>query len=199
MPLDDDDLKALIRRANPAFGNSPLEESRVRRAVAAAERDQAAADSARRTLSRQPRRRPRWLAAGGSIAAVAAAVGGFALVGSLTTAPIQADPPPVTGTLECPAISIDALRSNEVAVEAQVSRVDGDSVELRVIRVFKGDPGAELSVPQTGDPDNALLAGRTYLIALESGFIDECDSGEATDQLRTTYEQVYGPPRTTAP
>ncbi len=199
MPLDDDDLKALIRRADPASGTSPLEESRVRRAVAAAERDQAAADSARRTLSRQPRRRPRWLAAGGSIAAVAAAVGGFAFVGSLTTAPIQADPPPVAGTLECPAISIDALRSNDVALEAEVSRADSTTVELRVTRVFKGDPGTDLSVPQTSDPGKTIVAGRTYLIALEDGFIDECGSGEATEKLLTTYEQAYGASKTTAP
>ena len=192
MSVDDDQLKALLRRADPASGSAPLEESSVRRAVAAAERDHAADDAARRTLSRQPRRRPRWLAAGGSIAAVATVVGGFALVGSLATAPIQADPPPVTGTLECPAISIDALRSNEVAIEAQVSRVDGESVELRVIRVFKGDPGAELSVPQTGDPDKALVAGRTYLIALESGYIDECDSGEATNEHRSVRGSSYG-------
>lgn len=199
MPHDDDDLKALLRRADPSSESAPLDDSRVRRLVAAAERDRADEVVAEHRRSGRVRPRARWWTAGGSLAAVAAAVGGFALVGSLTTAPIQAGLPPVTGIRECSATSVVALRSNEVAVEAEVTRADDETADLRVTQVFKGDPGTELTVPQTNDLDKALAVGRTYLIALDSGTIDECDSGIATDELRTTYEEAYGAPKTAAP
>ena len=183
---DDDDLKALLRRADPSAGHTPLDDARIRRLVAAAERDD-------RARGARARRRPRLLVTGASIGAVATAVAGVLIAGLLATPAVQAPTPPETSAA-CASPNVESLGEYDTAYEATVTAVDHDDVTLRVTTVFAGDPGQTVNVSQISDGDGhpVFVTGRSYLVASADGFISRCDTVPTTAALRDLYQRSFG-------
>ncbi|MDF2918422.1 hypothetical protein [Microbacterium sp. NPDC086615] len=182
---DDDDLRALMRRADPTNAHPPLDDARIRRVVAAAERDD---------LAPAPRKRARLLIAGASLGAVATAAGAALIAGLVATPALQA-PGPTGGYVTCEVPTAAELRTNDTAYEALVTGVDDGVVTLEVSHVFTGTPDATVELPQSRTPsgDDLFVTGRTYLVASTGGFTDDCLTGPATAELRAVYEQAFGP------
>lgn len=187
--MNDDDLRALLRSADPSSGRPPLGDERIRGIVAAAERD-----SLGGTNSPAPRRRRR-LFAGASIGAAVTAAAGILIAGLVATPAVQA-PGPSENSASCAPASVESLRDFDTVYEATATNVDGGNVTLQVTRVFAGSPGRTLTVPQQrdpADPDGAglFLVGDSYLIASADDYISDCDSGPATDALRQLYSRAF--------
>ncbi|MDQ1112344.1 hypothetical protein QE418_001792 [Microbacterium testaceum] len=192
--MNDDDLRALLRDADPGRGQQPLDDARIRRIVAAAERDGLGG-----TGEPAPRRRRR-LFAGASIGAAATAAAGLLIAGLVATPAVQA-PGPSETSASCAPTSVESLRDSDTAYEATAITVVGDDVTLEVTRVFAGSPGRTLTVPQQHDPANPdgaglFVAGESYLIASADEYISDCDSGPATDALRQIYARAFPSPTT---
>ncbi|MDR6692511.1 hypothetical protein J2X55_003456 [Microbacterium sp. 1154] len=190
--MNDDDLRALLRKADPSNGQQPLDDGRVRRIVAAAERDSLSVQSA--PTSQRGRR----LFAGVSIGATATAAAGLVIAGLVATPAIQA-PGPDDTSQTCAPVSIDSLRDFDTAYEATATAVQGDNVTLEVTRIFAGSPPKTVTVPQPGDPTTAdggdlFAVGKTYLITSQDGYISQCDSGLATGDLRQLYFDAFHTP-----
>jgi len=185
--MNDDDLRALMRKADPTTGDPRLDDARIRRIVAAAERDDLAGETAN-----APRRRRR-LFAGVSIGAAATA-GATALIAGLVATPaIQAPGPgPDETPAACEAPTVASLQEFDTAYEATATTVTGDDVTLTVTQVFAGSPGATLTVEQVQEDTGVLFtAGQSYLVAATDDFISPCDSGPATPTLRQLYTTAF--------
>lgn len=183
---EDDDLKALMRRADPSAASAPLDDARIRRVVAAAERDDPVPSR---------RRRPRFLIAGASLGAAATAAGAVIIAGLVATPAVPA-PGPTGGAITCDAPTDAALRTNDTAYEATATRIDDGVVTLTVTTTFLGDPGASAEIPQMSDPETGgdlFVVGHAYLVASTGGFASECLTGPATDELRRAYVSAFGP------
>lgn len=182
---EDDDLKALMRRADPSADSPPLDDVRIRRVVAAAERDDPA--RARRT-------RPRFLIAGASVGAAVTAAAAALIAGLVATPAVQA-PGPTGGAITCEAPTDAALRANDTAYEATVTRIDDGVATLRVTTTFAGTPGATVEIPQMTDPatgGDLFVVDHAYLVASTGGFASDCLTGPATDELRRAYVDAFG-------
>lgn len=186
--MTDDDLRALLRGADPSRGKPPLDETRVRRVVAAAERD--ALDGRRA----RPLRHPRRLFAGVSLGAVAAAAGGVFIAGLVTTPVVQATAPPET--VACTPPDVESLGEWDTAYEATVMTVSGEDVALQVTAVYLGAPGPAVTVSQEegADGGDLFVTGRSYLVVSADDDVSRCDSGPATAELRDLYARAFGPP-----
>ena len=182
---DDNDLKALMRRADPTAAHPPLDDARIRRVVAAAERDGA---------SPARRKRPRLIVAGASLGAAATAAGALLIAGLVST-PVAQAPGPTGGATTCTAPTESALRANDTAYEATATTVDDGVVTLAVTTVFAGDPGRTVELPQMEAPTGGDLftVGQVYLVASAGGFATDCVTGPATADLRAMYEEAFGP------
>ncbi|MDQ1131130.1 hypothetical protein [Microbacterium sp. SORGH_AS_0888] len=190
--MNDDDLRALLRKADPSNGQKPLDDGRIRRIVAAAERDSLDGQSA------PAPRRGRRLFAGVSIGAVATAAAGLVIAGLVATPAIQAPGPDETSAT-CAPVSVDSLREFDTAYEATATAIKGDNVTLQVTQIFAGSPSKTLTVPQPGDPSTAeggglFAVGKTYLVASADDYVSDCDSGLATDDLRQLYLEAFTTP-----
>jgi len=186
--MNDDDLKRMLRDADPSAGQPPLDDARIRRLVAAAERDGLAGQTA--PASRHRRR----LFAGVSIGAAATAAAAALIAGLVATPAIQAPGPDETRAA-CGTPSVESLGEFDTAYEATATAVAGDEVTLEVKEVFAGSPGTSLTVEQVEDGSTEVFTtGQTYLIASADGFISPCESGLATDALRQLYVRAYGAP-----
>ena len=184
--MNDDDLRALMRQADPTTGDPRLDDARIRRIVAAAERDDLAG-----TTASAPRRRRR-LFAGISLGAAATA-GAAALIAGLVATPAIQAPGPDEAPAACQAPTVASLQEFVTAYEATATTVTGENVTLTVTEVFAGTPGTTLTVEQVQEDTGVLFtAGQTYLVAATDDFISPCDSGPATDALRQLYTTAFG-------
>lgn len=182
---EDDDLKALMRRADPSAASPPLDDAHIRRVVAAAERDDA---------TRARRRRSRFLVAGASLGTGATAAAAVLIAGLVATPAVQT-PEPTGGAITCDAPTDAALRANDTAYEATVTRVNDGVVTLTVTTTYAGDPGTSAEIPQMTDPSTGgdlFTVGHAYLVASTGGFASDCLTGPATDQLRRAYVSAFG-------
>ncbi|MDF2991166.1 MAG: hypothetical protein K0S37_1680 [Microbacterium sp.] len=181
---EDDDLRALMRRADPSAAQPPLDDARIRRVVAAAERD---------GLAPARRKRPRLLVAGASIGAAATAAGTLLIAGLVATPAVQS-PGPTGGSITCEAPTDAALRENDTAYEATAMSITDGTVTLAVTTVFAGTPGRTVELPQIEAPagGDLFVAGESYLVASTGGFATDCLTGPATAQLRDAYVRAFG-------
>lgn len=186
--MNDDDLRALMRQADPTTGDPSLDDARIRRIVAAAERDDLASNTA--TAPRHRRR----LFAGVSLGAAATAGAAALIAGLVATPAIQAPGPgPDETPAACQAPTVASLQEFDTAYEATATAVTGENVTLTVTEVFTGTPGTTLTVEQVQEDTGVLFtAGQTYLVAATDDFISPCDSGPATDALRQLYTTAFG-------
>jgi pyruvate/2-oxoglutarate dehydrogenase complex dihydrolipoamide acyltransferase (E2) component len=202
---DDDELRARLRRADPAASLEPASPARVTHLVEEA-------------MSRNTRRWALPVAA-----ALVLIAGGTAWAVTSTSAPERDTPvaaPSATAPGTTPSAAATAVvritdsgaqakcaapeaqrlaEGADLAVEGTVTKIEKGQVTLTVSKVFRGVQAAAVEVAQTDDATEQLLgaqrfqAGGTYLIASAEGRVMICGyTGEAdTPGLRELYEAAF--------
>jgi len=199
----DEDLRALLRAADPAASLTPLDPDRITRMV-----NTTSSQPATPAAGRPATRRPLILGLAGAAGLAAAA---FVVVPALTPAATTATRitlPAGDGGMaagSCPVVSADALTPLPLAFQAAVNKVTGDIVTLEVTHVFRGEPGTtvELEQPDLAAGDYSAFdfaVGQDYLIA--AGDLDPASanldvalcglSGPTSPELRAVYEAAFG-------
>ncbi|GAA0813433.1 hypothetical protein [Spirilliplanes yamanashiensis] len=195
--MTDDDLRARLRRADPAGTLPPLGPGPTQRLL----------ENAMTIAPERPaaRRRP-WLA-GAAAAAVVAVIAGVGLARSDDPGPgtVAAPPPTVTrvvdrsgGTEKCLPPRAERLAEAGLAFEGTVRSVDGDVVTLVPARFLTGPATDLVEVEQADESSEALVGatrfevGETYLVAVVDGTVLICGySGLATPELRQLYDEAF--------
>ncbi|TNM69165.1 hypothetical protein FHN55_05130 [Streptomyces sp. NP160] len=206
--MNDDELRAALRGADPATSLPPADRAWVtdhlEDAVTSTRPTPAAqawdADGRRRAARR---RRP-WLvgmavAVGVAAAAVVAVPVVLSRAPGLETTALTAEPfdPATASCLPVP----DLLPGVDTAFAGRVTSVDGDRVVLEVERAYRGEPGDRVVVdaPQQDGTSAALVGGfpfevgGDYLVAATAGRVAVCGaSGPADSALQSEYDRTFG-------
>jgi hypothetical protein len=192
---DDDDLRARLRRADPAASLEPASPAQVAHLV-----EEAMSSSTKKWAL--PVAAALVLIAGGAAWAVtrpsapeptpAVAVSSLpARVVELTTTGVQA---------KCREPQPEQLASSaDFAFEGTVLMIDNGRVTLTVSRVYRGEAADEVAVAQAGDISETMLGsgkfekGKKYLVSSADGSVLICGySGEADSiGLRDLYEAAF--------
>lgn len=200
----DDELRALLRAADPASGLVGLEADRITRMVNLTTSQPAPSPAA--TKSRRPLV---FGLAGASGLAAAAFVAVSALTPAAATAlrlELGSDPGLAAGS--CPAVTADLLADSDLAFAARVETVTDALVTLEVTEPFKGAPGRTVEVAghELADGDNSGFGfepGGSYLITVVDAAagggsqaappqIALCGlSGPDSPELRAVYEAAF--------
>lgn len=203
--MDDDELRARLRRADPARDDHPADSWIDDLVEATMETESTDV----RTSETNPRQRSRWLAPLAAAAAVAAvAAGGFALVGGDDDSGGKDAEDPTVVALTMPAVdsmqmcmqfSVDALRPMDLAFEGTATEVAGEQVTLDVDKWFKG--GDADAVELTSSTDMGILLeggvefaeGERYLVTATGGTVNGCGfSGKWSADMAAAYAEAFG-------
>lgn len=199
--MNDDELRARLRAADPARRDAPAE-SWIDELVEATVNEQ-------ENRTEETPSRSRWLVPGVAAAAVAAiAVGGYAFVAAddgggakdeqqteLALTVPSADPM----TSMCIQFSAEALSPMEVAFAGTATDVTGDQVTLDVDHWYKGGDADVVEV--TGSSDAGVLLeggiefteGERYLVTATDGNVNGCGfSGLYTADMAAAFDQAFG-------
>ena len=192
---NDDELKSVLRSADPAASLSPLDPSQFHSLKGAIMTD---------TTTPAPARRKRapliWGLVGGAAA--------LAIVGAFVIPTLTAGPEPVTvfaapvvdpmaTSLKCAEPTVELMQTATVAFEATATSVKGGDVSLDVSNVFKGEITDKVQVlqgnPEISDGGGVMYeAGTTYLLASDGENIWSCGlSGPKTAELEALYTSSY--------
>ena len=200
--MNDDELRARLRAADPARRDAPAEswiDELVEATVTMNDQD---------NRTEETRSRSRWLVPAVAAAAVAAiAVGGYAVVAGddgggskdeqqteLALALPAADP-----IAMCIEFTAETLRPAEVAFAGTATDVTGDQVTLDVDHWYKG--GDADVVQLTGSFDAGVMLeggiemaeGERYLVTATDGTVNGCGfSGAYTDDMAATFDEAFG-------
>ncbi|MFI8633637.1 hypothetical protein ACIGEP_13675 [Microbacterium sp. NPDC077663] len=190
---DQDDLRRLIRRADPSASLAPLRDDELTRLT----EDTMTRTDPAPVGARTPRRD--WLLAGGGIL-VAAAAAAFVLPMALTppAAPTQLELAPDGGlSASCAQITPEIIGQAEDAFRATVTSIEDGVVTLTVDDRFAGDIADTVEVAQGEDSviDGAPIVfedGTTYLIAATDGVIATCGfSNVDSPELDAIYREAF--------
>lgn len=214
--MTDDELRAELKRADPATSLAPIAPETASRLL-----DRAIARSSiPRTTRPAPRVRLGVLAAAGIVALLVVGATIFQVRAKAGHAPgtgaakiVAGDQPSssrspsvtrislaaVTGESECPQPDAGQLAEDaHVALEGTVRSIDDGVISLRVDHVWAGSTTDLVEVDADGDTTPvlagvALKPGETYLIAATSdGDVMACGySGPDDPQLRALYEAAF--------
>ncbi|MEW1836142.1 hypothetical protein [Microbacterium sp. NPDC079995] len=190
---DQDDLRRLIRRADPSASLAPLREDRLTRLTEDTMTRTEPAPAGARTSRRG------WLVAGGGIV-VAAAAAALLLPMALTSpvAPTRLELAPGGGlTAMCAQITPEVIGQAEDAFRATVTSIDDGVVTLSVDDRFAGEVGDTVEVAQGEDTavDGAPIVfedGTTYLIAATDGVVATCGVSDVdSPELEALYQEAF--------
>ncbi|WP_430790679.1 hypothetical protein [Actinoplanes sp. G11-F43] len=190
---DDDDLRELLRRADPAAALAPAAPDHVR---------QLTEEAMSRTHTR------RW-ALPVAAAALVLVAGGAAW--ALNRPAAEVVPPAIGAASPAPAVWLTtagvlakcveptASRLSEIsdfAFEGAVDSVEKDVVTLKVTTVFRGDKTESVQVEQSADHSEAnarFEVGESYLVASAEGRVLICGYTGPADAfgLRDLYEEAF--------
>ncbi|GAA4941259.1 hypothetical protein [Actinoplanes utahensis] len=190
---DDDDLRARLRRADPAAALEPAAPEQVSRLV-------------EETMSRTHTRR--WALPVAAALVLVAAGTAWAMTRPSEPAPVVKTTQALEAELTASGVSAkcrepEAGRLSEIsdfAFEGTVTRIDGGTVHLDVTELFRGDRRTTSArVAQTGETSEQMLGsgtfeqGKKYLVASTKGTVLICGySGEADAVgLRELYEAAF--------
>ncbi|WP_433794661.1 hypothetical protein [Actinoplanes sp. CA-252034] len=191
---DDDDLRARLRRADPAASLEPASPAQVAHLVEEA-------------MSRNTRK---WAL---PVAAALVLIAGGA-AWAVTTGPDAPTPPstpaPVPGrVVALTATAVQAkcrepepqllAESADFAFEGTVDKIENGQARLTVSHVFRGEAASVVTVAQAGETSEQMLGsgrfetGRNYLVSAADGSVMICGySGEADSiGLRELYEKAF--------
>ena len=177
---DDDDLRARLRRADPAADLPPLDTSRL-------------LESTMTATTTTPRRTTPLLTLAAAALVLIAALGTWWLLrpadepAAPTAAPTVTDLTAPGIAAKCVEPSADRLRAAaDFAFAGTVTGIDGSTVTLTVTKVYRGAGTDQVRVAQAGDTSETMLGsgkfetGRNYLVAAAQGSMLICGySGEA--------------------
>ena len=201
--MNDDELRARLRAADPARRDAPAE-SWIDELVEATMNDEAGQDN----RTEGTRSRSRWLVPAVAAAAVAAiAVGGYAVVagddGGGTKDEQQTELAlklPAPDPLQmCIQFSVEALGTAEMAFAGTATGVTDDQVTLDVDHWYKG--GDADVVELSGSSDESVLLeggiqfteGERYLVTAGDGQVGTCGfSGPYTDEMAAAFDEAFG-------
>ena len=195
-----DDMRRLLRRADPAASLAPVGDDRITRlAEDAMNTDTTTPKIPAAQPAPSPRPGPlRWVFVGaGALAAGAAAAFVLpALLAPPTVTTLQlSDADPLTQM--CAQITPEIVASGDLAFRADVESIEGGVVTLRVTERFQGEVGDFVRVEQGDDEpiDGAPIvfrAGETYLVSTSAETIGSCgESGIATPELEAIYAEAF--------
>ena len=207
--MTDDDLRAQLRRADPAASLTPITPDRVPRLLEDA--------MSSTVIEKKKPAAPMWLAAaavalvavGGATVAIGGWPGGSGTPpGQVAAPPAKQDPQqqPVVARInagsgaqaKCIPPSPEFLRPVDLAFEGTVTGIVNGLVTLDVVKVWSGERADVVEIAQTDGATEALLAGthfevgETYLVAAEDGQAKICGySGVASPELRALYDAAF--------
>jgi hypothetical protein len=204
--MNDDELRARLRAADPAQRDAPAE-SWIDELVEATVTVNEQAGQDNRT--EEARRRSRWLVLAVAAAAVAAiAVGGYSVVAGddgtkdeqqtelALTMPANDPNAPIAMCME---LTADALRPVETAFAGTATDVTGDQVTLDVDRWYKGGDADVVQLTSSTDAGVLLeggvefTEGERYLVTATEGSVNGCGfSGAHTDDLAAIFDEAFG-------
>lgn len=196
----DDELRTLLRDADPASGLAALEPDRITRMVNL---------TTSQTTSPTPRPAPArpliWGLAGVGGVAAAAVIAWNALAPA-TTATLRLElPPDNSATVSCPMVEPALLKNYRLAFAARAEKVSDDLVTLQITEAFRGEPGTLVEVAghdlSASDYSGfAFVEGQSYLISVLDPTLPSpapeialCGlSGPDDAGLRAVYEEAFG-------
>lgn len=207
--MNDDELQALLRGADPATRLPPadrawvtdhLEDAVITTRPTPVDEAHDAAGTARAARRRRP-----WLVG------TAVAVGVAAAAAVVTPVALSRAPglPAVSTTLtaagggggaafDCPPVA-QVLPTTDTAFQGRAVQVDGDRVLLAVDRVYRGEPGegVALVADQQGTASTVggfpFEVGQEYLVSASQGTVAVCGgSGPVTPELQAEYDRAFG-------
>ena len=201
--MDEQELQARLRAADPARGTEPAD-SWID--------DLVGATMATETSNEQPSGRRPWLLVAAAAAAVAAIGGGaFALTNGDDDdggAKDQAAEPrkelaltlaPYDSMQMCIEFSPDVLEPMEVAFSGEVDEVQGETVRITPDHWYRGGDEATDVVLTAGSPDVRLEGGiafeegQRYLVSAVDGQVATCGlSGPYSDEMAAAYAEAFG-------
>jgi hypothetical protein len=200
--MNDDQLRAVLRRRDPAAGQPATAASGTARALW--EQTMAAPiDEQTSTTGTAPpvisRRRLTFALAAATLA-VLAGVGAGVAIGLRT--PDRPDQMtlrmPDSVNASCAMFDLGLLRQVPVAFQGTAVEVAGSSTVLRVDRWFRGERDGVTTVritreaPGAADGDVEFTTGRTYLVSAQDGFVRGCGySGELHPELLAHYDEAF--------
>lgn len=197
-----DQLRRDLSRLDPMHSGVPTESLTTTSSRQRLEHIMSTSNEDRKATARGTRRP--WIAAV-AVAAALTIVGVVAVNGSSgeDAAPIAS--PPLEFSLgagdsmaSCIRFDVAILADMPVAFEGTATAVDGDQVTMTVDHWYKGGDAAEVSLLGPAGME-ALIGGipfetgGRYLITATAGNVNYCGySGEATPELRASFEEAFG-------
>jgi hypothetical protein len=189
---DDDDLRARLRRADPAADLPTLDTSRL-------------LESTMTATTTTPRRTTPLLTLAAALVLIAALGAWWVLrpadePGAPTAAATVTDLTAPGIAAKCVEPSAGRLReAADFAFAGTVTGIDGATVTLRVTKVYRGAGADQVRVAQAGDASETMLGsgkfetGRDYLVAASQGSVLICGySGEAASPgLEELYRSAF--------
>ena len=200
--LNDDQLRDVLRRRDPAAGQPAVAASGTARALweqtMAAPADEQASTTGTAAPVRSRRRLTFALAA--ATLAVLAGVGTAVAIGLRT--PDRPDQlalrMPDSVNASCAVFDLGFLRQVPVAFQGTAVEVAGSSTVLHVDRWFRGGRDGVTTVritreaPGAADGDVEFTTGKTYLVSAQDGFVHGCGySGELNPELLSYYDEAF--------
>lgn len=200
--MDDEELQARMRAADPARGPAPADSWIDDLA-------EATVTSGTTETSTEPRSRRAWVLVAAAAAVVAIVGGGtWALTaGDGDAGDRVAEPqkelslalPPADSMQMCIEFSPEALAPMEVAFSGEAYDVDGATVRLTPDHWYRGGDGADEVVLTAGSEDVLLEGGITfeegqrYLVSAVDGQVATCGlSAPYSEEMAAAYDEAFG-------
>lgn len=202
--MDDEELQARMRAADPARGPAPADSWIDDLA-------EATVTSGTTKTSTEPRSRRAWVLVAAAAAVVAIVGGGtWALTAGDGDEPAGdrvAEPqkelslalPPADSMQMCIEFSPEALAPMEVAFSGEAYDVDGATVRLTPDHWYRGGDGADEVVLTAGSEDVLLEGGITfeegqrYLVSAVDGQVATCGlSAPYSEEMAAAYDEAFG-------
>jgi hypothetical protein len=201
--MNDDELRARLRAADPARSDAPAD-SWIDELVEATVNDQAGQEN----RTEEPRSRSRWVVPAVAAAAVAAiAVGGYAIVAGDDGGGAKDEQQtelalklPASDPMQmCIAFDVEYLKPAQMAFAGTATEVTGDQVTLDVDHWYKGGDADLVQLTSPGD-ESVLLEGgiqftegERYLVSASDGTVSTCGfSGPYTDEMAAAFDEAFG-------
>lgn len=196
MTVDDEDLQARLRDADPAGALAPADPARVARLV----------EETVRTETAGTRRTPlAWLAAAAAVAVLAGGGIWLARGGDAPAPPAGAEQTVTTLDASAPragrcmVLSVDLLGAQELALDGTVTEVADHTATLEVTRWYAGGETDLVELAAPAADLTALIGavqlevGQRYLVAATDGSVAACGMSAAyTPELAALYAEAFG-------
>ena len=199
MSTPDDDLRARLRRLDPA-GDLPVDPVGSPRAASSMERAMQTLDTPSTTPLRRSRRRP--LGAGlAALTAAAVTTGVLVLGGDAPDGTLDLSLTEEVTTAGCAGFREDVLGNMPVAFAGTVTAVAADEVVLEVDRWFAGGEAGRVRLDVPGGVGHEAAArwygvdfrvGERYLVTATDGNVNACGyTVRATPGVESVFERAF--------